>query len=583
MIQNVSFRRKVFYLCVIALLLFPLYMIGRPATGDPATDPLARPGGTLAQLRTRYDLSPAQLGEIDPASESMKLATLGMRGVAANILWTKANHYKKTQNWEAFVATVNQISKLQPHFLSVWEFQSHNLSYNISVEHDDYRFRYLWVKKGIEFLIRGTHYNRWDPLIYHSVGWFLGQKFGLADENKQFRRLFRDDHDFHVLLSEYVDLDGEGRGVDNRPDTWLASRLWYLQAYNLVDTRGASIRRKAPHIFFADGPKARMNFAATVESEGYFGEKAEYAWQKGGEEWKAYGDRPILTSWGDTIRLNDEEKLKAEAEKLVRELDHLAPGMRELLRKEKMARLTDAQRRALQKPVEEIDNQPEYDLRYMAQVATQVSDREVAERAPSANRAKAYRIADQIRQLSESAEHINTYRTTVNFNYWRARCEIEQRPEIVRARRSVFDAKRLQDQGQLEAAEKEYNKAWDLWATIMGDNPDLTAQLMADDLRDDLKRYLELLSNLEKRVPPDFKLMPVLRQYVGQYFGELPDYLKPLEKDLLPAGRPPGGEAKPPTGAPTKEAAGQEPAGQEGSKPEPPAKKLPKTDTPSKP
>ena len=115
-----------------------------------------------------------------------------MRGVAANILWTKANEYKRTENWEALVATVNQMAKLQPNFVSVWEFQSHNLSYNISVEQDDYRFRYRWVKKGIDFLIQGTRYNRREPRLFWTVGWYTGQKFGRADEHKQFRRLFRE-------------------------------------------------------------------------------------------------------------------------------------------------------------------------------------------------------------------------------------------------------------------------------------------------------------------------------------------------------------------------------------------------------
>ena len=94
MIQNVAFQRKVLYLGIMALLMIPLYMIGHPAAGDPMSNK-SLPGGKLAKLRTLHDLSQAQLGEIDPASESMKLATLGLRGVAANILWTKANEYKK--------------------------------------------------------------------------------------------------------------------------------------------------------------------------------------------------------------------------------------------------------------------------------------------------------------------------------------------------------------------------------------------------------------------------------------------------------------------------------------------------------
>ena len=48
---------------------------------------------------SEYRLGQANLGEIDPASETIKLATLGLRGVAVNLLWEKANHYKKIEDW----------------------------------------------------------------------------------------------------------------------------------------------------------------------------------------------------------------------------------------------------------------------------------------------------------------------------------------------------------------------------------------------------------------------------------------------------------------------------------------------------
>src|SRR5262245_40006492 len=132
---NPSFIRKIVYLCAIAALLFPLFMLGQPRT-------IKQPGGVLARLRDQYDLSQAELGEIDPAGESMKLATLGMRGVAAAILWNKSIDYKRKKDWDKLSATLNQITKLQPNYTAVWENQAHNLSYNVSAEFDDYRYRY---------------------------------------------------------------------------------------------------------------------------------------------------------------------------------------------------------------------------------------------------------------------------------------------------------------------------------------------------------------------------------------------------------------------------------------------------------
>ena len=80
--RDLAFRRKVIYIGAIAVLLIPLYMLGSPSRRDKG-DVIG--GGYLARLRSHpdYRLAQRDLGEIDPASESMKLATLGLRGVAA--------------------------------------------------------------------------------------------------------------------------------------------------------------------------------------------------------------------------------------------------------------------------------------------------------------------------------------------------------------------------------------------------------------------------------------------------------------------------------------------------------------------
>ena len=115
--KNTSFLWKVIYLVIMAVLLVPLYLISAPSFLGP--DGTKSEGGKLTRLRQEYQLSQSNLGEIDPASESMKLATLGMRGIAANLLWERANLYKKREEWDNLRATLNQIVKLQPNFIYV--------------------------------------------------------------------------------------------------------------------------------------------------------------------------------------------------------------------------------------------------------------------------------------------------------------------------------------------------------------------------------------------------------------------------------------------------------------------------------
>ena len=98
MSRKLAFRRKIAYLIAIGLLLPVLYWLGHPEAAS-TEDAQGSPGGKLAQIRTEQKLSSAQLGQIDPTSETIKLATFGLRPIAANILWAKAINYKMKKDW----------------------------------------------------------------------------------------------------------------------------------------------------------------------------------------------------------------------------------------------------------------------------------------------------------------------------------------------------------------------------------------------------------------------------------------------------------------------------------------------------
>jgi hypothetical protein len=116
--QRTVFYRKIGYLVAIGVLLGLLYLFGHPSTVNKEGQQ-SSPGGLLAQAREKYGLSQTQLGQIDPTSETIKLATFGLRGIAVWILWDKANEYKMKEDWTNFSATLNQIGIVQPHFISV--------------------------------------------------------------------------------------------------------------------------------------------------------------------------------------------------------------------------------------------------------------------------------------------------------------------------------------------------------------------------------------------------------------------------------------------------------------------------------
>ena len=109
MSQFSPFLRKIIYLVVIVALLIPMSLISRPAQRAENVED-SNSGGKLSQLRDEHSLSQAQLSEIDPASETMKLASLGLRGVAVNLLWLQAIEHKKTENYDQLAATLEALT-----------------------------------------------------------------------------------------------------------------------------------------------------------------------------------------------------------------------------------------------------------------------------------------------------------------------------------------------------------------------------------------------------------------------------------------------------------------------------------------
>ena len=524
---SASFTRKVAYIGAIALLMLPIAALSQPSTVSPGQTG-SSPGGKLAQLRAQHNLAQAELGEIDPASETMKLSTLGLRGVAANILWGWANYYKKIEDWDKLEMTVNQIIRLQPNFLEVWDFQAHNLSYNVSVEFDDYRMRYQWVKKGIAFLILGTHYNRDEPGMLSQLGWFVGQKVGRADEHKQFRRLFRDDKDFHDTFRDNgIDPDNGGLGPDGKPDNWLVGKLWYDKAVDSHVSQNKPIRGRTPLLFYSGAPMSLMNSAAAMNKDGYFFETALLSWQRARETWQRYGERELPTSVGFNIRLNDKESVDARIAEAQAELDRLCPGAAEEIRKEKIANLSPEKRAAWETPAEQRASE-QHAMAYDAEQEIKVYPRDYLSRAPRESRPRVRQLVDQMEQDQLTSHQIEINRRIVNFEYWRMRAESELSDESPKAHSNVFEADRLVSSGEnLAKARELYEDAWKLYAVVFEKYPALMENAEAQDLIESVGHYRDLLGQLDEPFPSSFPLWDLLDKH--QKGQQIRDQVKLLQ------------------------------------------------------
>jgi hypothetical protein len=567
MTRNASFIRKVAYITAIALLLAPLAALSQPAAidanlADGRDDSSA--GGKLSQLRTEYNLAQAELGEIDPASETMKLATVGMRGVAANILWIYANHYKKVEDWDKLELTVQQIIRLQPNFLEVWDFQAHNLSYNVSTEFDDYRMRYEWVKKGIDFLILGTHYNRQEPGLLNQLGWYTGQKVGRSDEKVQFRRLFKTDTDFHDLFRRNgVEVDREeALGPDVKPDNWLVARLWFQRGIDAVG-QGRPIRGKSPLLFYNGPAMSQINGSTAMQEDGYFFQRAQISWEKAADEWYEYGNRELPTTRGFNIRLNDKEAADERIAALNKELDEVLVGVREQIRNDKAGKLSAEMAAALAKPASE-RTQEEVGLAFQAEREVQVSLDDMLAASPREKLPKVRSLVEQIQSETALSSAIASDRQIVNFEYWRTRCESEKTDLAQGAHEDVYEADRMFATGEkFDEARQRYERAFNAWAEIYKKHPTLMENPEAQDLIKSVGRYRDLLNQLDEPFPADFVLNDLLDLH--QEGMQLREQIKLIQEAT-------GTDSKPSETDPKPEGSEADPA-KPGEKPAEPAEK----------
>ncbi len=258
----------------------------------------------------RRDLGEATIGEVDTGSFMLKLALLGgARGIAANYLWMRARELQVIQDWDKLKATVNLITKLQPHFLQIWTFQGWNLAYNVSVEWDAPDDKYEWIKQGIKFLEDGVAKNQKSPDLIWDTAWTYYHKIGFADEAIILRRLFYDD----------VDESFKRDPIDNNVyrDNFRLARGWFTRSVRLVDEEGATrlgsgIEKEVEHVDAPEQRKGRpgdlafrsmpahsqTRYAAGLEKESMigipaqFGQVASNEWEQALQEWLVFGRFP---------------------------------------------------------------------------------------------------------------------------------------------------------------------------------------------------------------------------------------------------------------------------------------------------
>lgn len=496
--KNAAFTRKIIYVIILAVLLFPLFILSQPSSST-VEGKRETTGGVLAQLRTKYDMDESELGDVDIVSTTFRL--FGLTPIADTILWDIANKYKMKKDWISLSATLKQLARLMPHYESVWRFQGWNLAYNVSAEFDDYRQRYFYVIRGLEFLQDGVKMNKKSIRLTWDVAWHTSQKIGKSDERVQFRKMYKADDDLHG-----------SRPMEMR-DCWLVGKEWYKKAEDIV-ADGVPLGKISEVLFYSNAPMNQMNYSDNLEKDGRFDEKVEREWKKAQQEWLAFGNREITTSQGQVIRLNEQEFFAQQEEKLNTELETLQPRLREELVEENRRKLSDKQAAAYDKPYDQ-RNAEEINLADEAEQILRVTNKQLAERMAADRIERGRDIALKLDNAREQNIWTARYRDIVNFKYWRHRAAFEQIPEIVQARKLFYEGKKAYREGDLAVSKRNFDAGFALIKSNM-DKPEFAGLDGEDAFQLDFKELMEtygkILEQRNETLPADFILRDLLKK-----------------------------------------------------------------------
>lgn len=177
--QQQSVRRKLVYF-VLIIALFTATLVLRTAKGF----------GVEAQAKA-LELREEDFGEVELTGSLVRLTLTGSRGAAVCSLWIAAIEKQKKNQWNELELVVQSLTKLQPHFITPWLFQSWNLAYNVSVESDQIKDRYFYITRGIQLMAEGIRRNQYNPDLRFHQGLYYQSKIGSSDEKNTMRALFQ--------------------------------------------------------------------------------------------------------------------------------------------------------------------------------------------------------------------------------------------------------------------------------------------------------------------------------------------------------------------------------------------------------
>ncbi|MGN1273411.1 MAG: hypothetical protein ACI4UF_02370, partial [Thermoguttaceae bacterium] len=309
---------------------------------------------------------------------------------------------------------------------------------------------------------------------------------------------------FHEFYKNDPDIQDVPGFETSKRDSWLVGKWWYKHTESLHDDKGVDLQTISPTLFYSYAPLAQAYYADNLEQLGNFvyannlsgggsSESAQNAWNQFNAEWIAFGKLSLDSAFGEPMKLIEQEEMEALEASKREELNALSPGKYEALVNEKKRKfLSDAELKALNKPME-FRTADEQNLASEAEEKIRVSNEEWAQNLPMEKRKEGLRLAKQLDAASNQAKLVRRYRLIVNYVYWNLRGELEKIPEIIEARKLVYEGDKLYENNELRQAVENYDQAFKIWEKTITEDERfrdiLDEDLFATDLREMYDKY----------------------------------------------------------------------------------------------
>lgn len=134
----------------------------------------------VAGAAAQFALTKRRAAAEPVVSESVLTALGGLRSVAAEFVWFRADMLQSEGRYAEMVQLANTLTLLEPHVPEVWSYAAWNLAYNISVMMPTYADRWRWVEAALRLLRdKGLAFNPESAELYREIAFLFEFKIGV--------------------------------------------------------------------------------------------------------------------------------------------------------------------------------------------------------------------------------------------------------------------------------------------------------------------------------------------------------------------------------------------------------------------